>query len=178
MESDKRKRAIQAFHVLNALLGDLIIGCRVRELLGPRMSAKPALYVLLNRLCLSHLFLACCKWLEFYQYFHDIVPRDCVPACRGLRKRIAKLGVVEFRNKHVGHIIDRRRGRPLTLAEVQLAVDHITEGDGDAFAEWCAGPKKAFPDSFASIVERTRLRIEAEFGLSEEDVFPGDTGAA
>jgi hypothetical protein len=170
-----RTDAIQAFHLLNHFVGDLLAGSQVRRqyqslAIANRVSAITAGCV--NRMCLSHLFLTLQKWTEFYERFHHVVPADCRPTCKKLFKEVQRRQVSRFRNTFVGHIWDKKRRRPLTEEEIEAAVRQIVEGDQDAFARWCNDHEgNVYPVTVVSIVERTRDRIRKVFGLSEAELF-------
>jgi hypothetical protein len=134
-----------------------------------RIKRPDQIFGIVNRMCPTHLFLTCCKWLEFHRAYSSIIPRDCAASCRELTRRIRSTGVVTFRNQHLGHI-HTRAGRPLTDDETIEVVERIVSGDDEAFADWCAASGST--DSFVSIVQHVRDRIADEWSLSREELFP------
>ena len=173
----KRQDAIHACLVLNHFVGDLVIASRIRQLFQlPAVTSKasPSTIGCANRMCTSYLFLTLVKWTEFYERFHHVIPEDCRADCKRLLRDIERRDIKRFRNKFVGHIWDKDQGRPLTNAEIEVAVTAIVEGDEDAFATWCNDNKgNKYPATVVSIVERTRDRIREEFALTELEVFSG-----
>ena len=174
--SKERELALQAFHILNGLLGDLIAAAQVRRCYA-RASEEGKIrhetFLCVSRMCLSTLILVLCKWLEFYDHFHSVIPDDCHTAANQLGREIRRRSVRPFRNKVVGHIWDKNADRPLTNEEIERSINAIVRDDPEAFVSWCASPAANFPDSVASIVEHTRSRIEAEFEISDAELFPG-----
>ena len=127
---------------------------------------------------LSYLFLTLDKWTEFYERFHDVIPDDCRSECKSLVKEVHRRKIKGFRNTFVGHIWDKKQGRPLTGAEIEAAADAIVDGDEDAFSTWCNNREhNEYPDTVVSIVEHTRDRLSEDYMLTESELFPGK-GAA
>ncbi len=168
-----RQKAIYAFQILNYFVGDLTTACHFRALYQISDIKKMALPEVLsgvNRLSLSSLFLTLAKWGEFYDLFLSVIPKDCREACRSLRNEVDRRGIKQFRNKFVGHIWDKKKGRPLTNPEIESFVATIVDGDQDAFCEWCNTPGgNVYPDTVVSIIERTRDRISEEFALTSDE---------
>lgn len=173
---ESRDTAIQAFHILNYFVGDLVVASRIRrhfQSLHAANQASSAPHGAVNRMCLSYLFLTLDKWDEFYRHFHPIIPDSCRNACRQLRDEINRLGIKRFRNTVVGHIWDKKRNRPLTDQEIEEAVNIIVKNDPDAFEAWCNNPDgNHFPETVISIIEHTRDRIRADYRLDDVEVFP------
>lgn len=67
MTPESREGASHAWIVLNHLLSDILIAVRMRGhmLAEVRPKPPPAVASGINRVCLSALFLALCKWVEF-----------------------------------------------------------------------------------------------------------------
>ena len=172
-----RQDAIDAFHILNYFVGDLFAASQVRRLFhSPDVTSrlKPSTVACVDRFSLGYLFLTLDKWTEFYDRFHRVIPDDCRSECKSLRKEIRRRKIKEFRNTFIGHIWDKKRGRPLTETEIEAAANGIVEGDQEAFSTWCNNHEgNQFPHTVISIVECTRDRIREEFGLTDEELFPG-----
>lgn len=175
MPPDKDK-AIQAFHLLNYFVGDLVAASQVRRMLQTQQfSGKLSNAALgcINRMCLAYLFLTLNKLSEFYDRFHSVVPDDCKSIFKDLVKDIRRRKVKEFRDTFVGHVWDKRRNRPLTNSELEAAVLAIVDDDPDAFVSWCNDfSDNPSPDTVIGIVEHTREQIRYTHRLSDEDLFP------
>ena len=127
-----RQDAIDAFHILNYFVGDLFAASQVRRLFhSPDVTSrlKPSTVACVDRFSLGYLFLTLDKWTEFYDRFHRVIPDDCRSECKSLRKEIRRRKIKEFRNTFIGHIWDKKRGRPLTETEIEAAANGIVEGD-------------------------------------------------
>jgi hypothetical protein len=172
------ERAVAAFHVLNHLLSDLLVASRIRDLFFEGLNPPPPPMILagVNRVCLSTLFLALCKWAEFYDAFHDLIPDAYRKGARDLRDVVKKRRIVDFRNRFVGHILDKRKGRPLTLGEIDESVEAIVRGDQDAFVRWCNDRNPVanlYPDTVVGIIETIRDGIRDGYGLTMGDLERG-----
>jgi hypothetical protein len=173
MPSD-REQAIQAFHLLNGFLGDLISACNVRQRYlraAEQGSIQQEQFTIVNRMCLSQMFLVLTKWVEFHARFSAIIPSDIAKPCRMLTREVRRRRVLEFRNKVLGHIWDKARGRPLTNPEIDAMVDSIVARDQQAFVDWCASRTGEFPNSVASIIDKLMARLQEKFGLTKRDLF-------
>jgi hypothetical protein len=171
-----KQKAVEAFRVLNEFLGDLVVGIRSLELFeSPAIAGRVSSGTLtsMRRMCLSHVLLTLSKFVEFYRYYRRQIPADCLAVCKNLQKELVGRGVVEFRNKRLGHIWDSDKNRPLTSQETDAYIDSIIAGDQAAFLKWVNNPHgNRFPATIVGIVEKTRDRIREENGFSDEDIFP------
>lgn len=177
----KHDDAVHAFHILNYFVGDLVAASQVRRLFqspGVTSKIKPTTVACVDRFSLGYLFLTLDKWTEFYDRFHHVIPDDCRAECKSLVKEVRRRKIKGFRNTFIGHIWDKKRGRPLTGTEIEAAADAIVEGDQDAFSTWCNNHEgNRYPDTIVSIVEHTRDRIREEFALTDAELFPGKDAA-
>ena len=66
-----KSKAIEAYRILNDLLGDLVIGTRSVELFAqPFISSQmsKAFKIGVTRLCVFHLIISLNKYIEFYKH--------------------------------------------------------------------------------------------------------------
>ena len=163
-------KAKQAFDVLNEFIVDLITGSRSIEIFESksfRRQNNSVPHTARIRMCYSHIFVALAKWIEFYEHFQSIIPSDCHSECKGLYNEIKKLGIVQFRNKRVGHIWDKKQNRPWTTEETNAYFNSILSDNPNIFLKWINDPSNnSFPNTVVSIVEKTRDRIQQEYSLS------------
>jgi len=171
MNNDKEK-AIQAWRLLNDFVGDIVAVTRVPEAVErSRILDERALRVT-NRMCFSHLIITLAKWAELYDHYASLIPEDCLPACKGLKREIDRRKIRGFRNKCVGHIWDNKVNRPLTEDELDSYINAIVDGDPFAFVQWLNNPNaNEFPNTVISIVETTRDRIREAFAITNNDLF-------
>lgn len=170
----KRQDAINACRTLNYFIGDLVAASRARQLLRSLADANntgPDTVGSIERFALGYLFLTLCKWTEFYDRFLHVTPDDCRAKCKSLTREIRRRKIPEFRNTFIGHIWDKKRGRPLTGAEIEAAAEVIVEGDADGFCAWCNNHEdNKYPNTVASIVEHVRDRLIEEFSLTAAEL--------
>ncbi len=170
------QKAIEAFQVLNEFVGDLVVGVRSLDIFeSPAIANRVSSGTLtaMRRMCVSHVILTLSKFVEFYRHYRPQITSDCLDACKKLQKDLVSRGVVDFRNKRVGHIWDRDKQRPLTWKETEAYINSIVAGDEKAFLKWVNDPQgNRFPDTIIGIVEKTRDRIGEQNSLSSRDIFP------
>jgi hypothetical protein len=163
-------QAKQAFDVLNEFISDLVTASRCIEIFESkhfRRPDDPLPHTARIRMCYSHLFLTLAKWIEFYKHFKHLIPSDCHRECKALHNEIIKRGIVQFRNKRVGHIWDKKQNRPWTIDETNAYFNSILSDDANAFLKWTHDPtNNVFPNTVVSILEKTRRRIQQEYSLS------------
>jgi hypothetical protein len=173
--NDRREKAIEAASLLNNLLLDLLVGTRGLEIYNVPMIAQtvqPALAIGLNRMGLFHLVITLSKWAEFYKRYKSILPADVQKECRALNENIKARGVVNFRNKVVGHICDKDTSRPLTTQEIQQKLETVIGGQHQDFLLWINNPaSNVFPNSVVAVTEHVRDRLRQEFQLKESEIL-------
>ncbi len=169
-----RKKAIEAYGLLNDYVGDLVAGTRSLELVETSplfANVSPSMRAILRRMCLSHLVITLSKWVELYDRYGAIFPDDVHEACRNLRKELDRRGIRNFRNTVVGHIWDKKLQRPLTVSEIESRLASII-GDGlESFRAWINNPTANwFPETVVAVCERVRDRIGEQNGLGPADL--------
>lgn len=115
--NDQRKHAIEAYEILNEFIGDLVAGTRTIELYdlpAVRLVMTPDYQIATTRLCIFHIIITLFKWIEFYDRYKSIIPKDVREESLHLRESLLVRGVRDFRNKVVWHIWDKTSNRPLT----------------------------------------------------------------
>ncbi len=171
MNNDKEK-AIQAWRLLNDFVGDIIAATRVPEALEQSGILDQRALRVTNRMCFSHMIITLSKWAELYERYASLIPEDCRPACKELRKEIDRRKIRGFRNKCVGHIWDKDVNRPLTEGELDSYINDIVGDDPLVFVEWLNNPRaNEFPNTVVSIVETTRDRLREVFVITNNDLF-------
>ena len=175
MRSADRTKAIQAADTLNDFVGDFVSGVMLlREYDGHYRAGriKLPLMVTVQKICLSHLILSLCKFAEFYDRFKGVIPSEHQSTCRSLVRTITQKGVVEFRNKCVGHIWDKDQGRPLLNSEIMDRLDRMTDQNVDTFMKWLNDPKaNVYPSTVVSVVETVRDSLMTKYSLSPDEII-------
>ena len=175
MSTPDRTKAIQAADTLNDFVGDFVSGVMLlREYNGHYHAdrIKLPLKVTVQKICLSHLILSLCKFTEFYDRFKVVIPSEHQDTCKSLVRAITQKGVVEFRNKCVGHIWDKDQGRPLRNSEIMDRLHRMTGQNVETFLKWLNDPNgNVYPSTVVSVVETVRDSLIAKYSLSPEEII-------
>ena len=170
---DPKERAAEAGRLLNSFLLDFIVGTRGLEIfdcpaIAPSVSRTMAIG--LNRMAISHLVVSLAKWTEFGGTGR-ILPADLCDVCLALHDQIIARGIIDFRNRVVGHLIDDDTKRPLTSREIDESLERIIAGDREDFLRWINNPAaNTFPHSVVAITEHVRDRLCREYRLRDEEI--------
>ena len=169
-----RERAIDALDVLNDLIGDLVTGTNVlRDYHAQHSKGKvpDELLPAIRRMCISHLVLGCCKTIEVYERFHDLIPEPQHAEAKSLVKEFRARGMDSFRNKVVGHIWDKDRGRPLRLSEITEQLQTIMKNDVDGFLSWINRLEQGEqPGTIVATLEQIRGSLVEKFKVTPDQV--------
>ena len=172
---ESRKRAVEAFRVLNDFVGDLIGATRFFEYFEtPKFKGGATDQVLriYNKMADSFLFVTLAKWIEFYDRYHVLIPPDAKAICENLRNELDRRGVREFRNKVVGHIWSKKHSRPLLPNEIEDLDRKITKGDARKFRRWINDPNNnQLGATIVGTSEFVRDAIKKKWSLSEQELF-------
>jgi hypothetical protein len=172
--ANERLRAAEACRLLNEFVGDLVAGTRSLDLFeAPAFASKidANTRVILRRMCLSHLVVTLSKWAALYDGYKAVIPSDVRAECQELRRAIVGRGIREFRNKVVGHIWDDTLKRPLSRAEIDMALARVLGGSLQSFLVWINNPKVNASASVVTICESVRDRISTEHSLTDSEIF-------
>jgi len=100
-----------------------------------------------------------------------VIPFDVRNVAKRLRREIEEGGMVEFRNKVVGHVWDKDEGRALTNSEVEERLSRLTKSDVRGFLEWVNNTgSEDNAGTAASVIEAVRERIREVYNLSDADL--------
>jgi hypothetical protein len=173
-----RARAVHAAGVLNDFIGDLVGGVRVfldydSLYRGQRIPLETMVSV--QRITLSHLVLTLAKFVEFYDRFKTIVPAQHQDACKELARSIRSRGIVEFRDKIVGHLWDEKARRPLLHSEIMERLQSMTNGPLLEFLAWITDARNQYPKTVVSVVETVRDTIAVEYSLTRKEIISGES---
>jgi hypothetical protein len=174
MSNRVREKAVHAVDILNDFIGDLIGGTMLlRHWAGEVQAGRYPQSTMLNvqKICVSHLVLTLCKFVEFYQRFKSVIPPEYQDRCKALLGAIDQKGVVDFRHKYVGHIWDKDRKRPLMHSEILAHLDQMTDGDMSGFLAWVnnPGPDES-PFDVVSIVETVRDALRSKHSIQPNEI--------
>ncbi len=170
-----KSKAIEAYKILNDILGDLVIGSNtVDHLFHPLLSSKmdEPYKVGVTRLCVFHLIITLNKYIEFYQHYKDVIPKETVESCKELMKILKDRQIQKFRNKVAGHIWDKDKKAPITAQDHDTYLQKIYDGNFDAFLLWINNPdSNVFPKTIVSIIEATKKKIAENYAIDDSEIF-------
>ncbi len=176
MNPDRDRKSREAFRLSNDLMMDLIAGSQVYALFQRGFDQGPNqppdhLRVAVNRLCLFHAIVTLTKWTELYDRYVDVIPLDVRDVAKRLRKEIEERGIVEFRNKVVGHVWDTDEDRALTNSEVEERLSRLTKSEVRGFLEWVNNTgSEDNAGTAAGVIEAVRECIREVHKLSDADL--------
>ncbi len=172
---NKNRDPIDAYLVLNSIIGDIIASTRCLEIfkLGPFKDISEPVKVTMNRMCFTNLVLVLSKWIEFHSRFYGVISKKFSPAIKVLNKEIASREVILFRNTIAGHILDKKTRNIVPLGKIDEAFWKLVDGDFDKFRLWMNNPQdNNYPITVLSIFEAIRDEIRSEYKFDEDDIFP------
>lgn len=176
MPHPSESKAREAFRITNDLLMDLMGGMQLHRGLHLMLARTPApqpIPTQVDRLCLFYVILSLAKWYEFCKRYRDVIPGSVETEAHQLSALIQQKGILEFRNKVVGHIWDDRAQRALTNKEIEARLASILGGGSIAVFMMWANETTVPPDpsSVTSIIEHVRDALGAKYGFTEADLF-------
>jgi hypothetical protein len=174
-KNNVKSKAVEAYKILNDVLGDLVIGTNtIDHLFQPLLSSQmdKSYKVGVTRLCVFHLIITLNKYIEFYQRYKNIIPKETLNFCKELAKILKDKQIPKFRNKVIGHIWDKDKNTPITDQENDMYLQKIYGGDFNAFLLWINNPNdNFFPKTVVSIVENTKKKIAENYKVNDSDIF-------
>jgi len=167
LDSMSRNKAIDAADTLNDFIGDLITGVMVLRKYAIEQQKGRVItqqMIAIQKMCLSYIVLTLCKFLEFWEHYHDLVPYEHHDVCKALVKK--------FRNKCVGHLWDTKKQRILAHSEVLKRLEVVIENDLLSFLNWINDPKSnSYPSTVVSIVETVRDALLAGHAIQPDEII-------
>lgn len=173
--SAERYAAIDAVDVLNDLIADLVAGTTVFKDYRQRLRLgrfKLEQMSAVQKMCFSHLALAFCKLLEFWEHYHKLVPVNHRDDLKRLNSEIRRRGVEDFRNKVAGHTWDKKLQRPLRHSEIMAQLTDLVGEHADHFLNWINNPEgNTYPKTVVSVVEAIRDAIAQEHAINPSEII-------
>lgn len=168
-----RAEAIEVVRLLNDLWGDILAGDGLFQLLEehriPFRSEAHLGYV--QRMVFFHLAMMLCKLAEFHEKYSRFLSDESQLWLRGLYAKVRSTGLLDLRNKAIGHIIDEDTGRPLTGDQLDALFQRAVGGDSEQFCRWLRN--KEDPGSLETVMGRViwlRDLVMSEHGLTASDL--------
>lgn len=175
MSNNTREKAVEAAHLLNDLIGDFVVAVVTFKEYQNRLKDKPEWangLVAANKMCLSYIILSFAKWIEFYSKYHRLFDGDLHKTCKELTKTLTDRGVKNFRNRCIGHVLDKKTKSPLFPSEVNKELMEIIGEDLESFSNWVHDVNgDIYPETVASIVEEARDFLAEKFDISHQEIM-------
>lgn len=140
------------FEEMSWLLSDLLVDMTAPSLVLKEFGRIPEFvpenpsYLAINRMCLSHIIIALCKFDEiFVEYAAEFktMPKDLYTGLKSIKSEIEQRKIYKFRSMYVGHAFkEERKGykvlsrKPLSLVEGQDRLKTIVANDYIKFYDW------------------------------------------
>lgn len=175
MTDTDRNSILDAIYVLNDIFDYLIAGTMVFDRYQIEFESgelsQPTI-VGVQKMCVSHLILGLSKLVEFWEYYHHLVPEDLRPEIKATVSKLQSRDLRHFRNTVVAHIWDRKLKRARTQLEAIEQLNRISDNNPKAFLSWLNNPNgNAHPNNLVSTVETLRDRLRKEHSVTAEEVF-------
>ena len=176
-DESNRQLAIDGYLLLNQAIADLAI---VRNTLrffdeltvtGRFLKLETKRGVV--RMVLCHTGVTLWKVREILAEYARVIPRPNAEVARALRKDLDKRGVKNFRDTYAAHIHDKRTGRPLTVEDLERAIESLANGTSvENFLDWVHEPNSVRRDTVVAVLEALRSGLQQEWGFKDEELFP------
>ena len=175
MTDTDRNSILNAIYVLNDIFDYLVAGTMVFR--NYQMKYESGEFtqsgiVSVQKMCVSHLVLGLCKLVEFWEYYHHLVPEELRPEIKATISKIQSRDLKHFRNTVVAHIWDKKLNRTRTQFEMIEQLNRISDNNPKAFLLWLNNPNgNVYPKNLVSIIETLRDRLVKEHSVSSNEVF-------
>jgi len=175
MTDTDRNSILDAIYVLNDIFDNLVAGTMVFDRYQSNYVSgefSQSGIVAVQKMCVSHIVLGLSKLVEFWDYYHHLVPDELRPEVRAMVSKLQSQDLKHFRNTVVAHIRDKKLGRTRTQFEVIEQLNRISDNNPKAFLSWLNNPNgNVYPKNLVSIVETLRDRLRKEHSVSADEVF-------
>jgi len=165
----QKQDAKDAIWVLEYLIHDLVIAHQLYDLfgdIGKRATVRPETEKAVRRMYISYLLLALDKFSEFYGKYSWLVPDAQKIRCRGIQKELTRRRMRDLRNTFIGHILNKKTGRPISNAEIDAAFNAATGNDVIAFLRWIHVPgNTTSPNTIVGTLEAVHAELRKLHGL-------------
>ena len=161
--------AKDACWVLEYLIHDLIAAHQLYDLfddIGKHATVHPETEKAVRRMYISYLLLALNKISEFYGKYSWLVPDAQKARCRAIRQELNRRKIRGLRNTFIGHILNKKTGRPISNAEIDAAFNAATGNDVIAFLRWIhVSGNTVAPDTVVGALEAVHAELRKVHGL-------------
>jgi hypothetical protein len=115
---------------------------------------------------ISYLLLALGKFSEFYGKYSWLVPEAQKIRCRAIQKGLTRRRIQDLRNTFIGHILNKKTGRPISNTEIDAAFNAATGNDVIAFLRWIhVAGNTTSPDTVVGALEAVHAELRRLYGL-------------
>jgi len=155
--------AKDACWILEYLIHDLVVARQLYDLssdIGKRVTVHPETEKAVRRMYISHLLLALAKFSEFYGKYSWLLPEPQKTKCRAIQKELTRRKVRDLRNTFIGHVLNKKTGRPISNADIDAAFNAATNHDVHAFLRWIhVSGDTASPNSVVGALEAAHAEL-------------------
>jgi len=175
MTDTDRKTILDAIYVLNDIFDYLVAGTMVFDTYQLKYElgefSQPGI-VAVQKMCVSHLILGLSKFVEFWEYYHHLIPDELKPEVKVTVSKLQSQDLKHFRNTVVAHIWDKKLKRTRTQIEVIEQLNRISNNSPKTFLTWINNPRgNVYPKNLVSIVETIRDRLREKHSVTAVEVF-------
>lgn len=175
MTNIERNSILNAIYVLNDIFDALIAGTMTFDSYQKKYESggfsQPAI-VAVQKMCVSHIILSLSKLVEFWEYYHHIVPNDLRPELKTTVSKLQNQDLRHYRNTVVAHIWDKKQNCTRTQFDAMEQLNRISGNNPREFLLWLNDPSgNVYPNNLVSIVQTLRDRLSEEYGAPAEEVF-------
>ena len=128
--------------------------------------------VAVQKMCVSHIILGLSRLVEFWDYYHHLVPDQLRQEIKKTITRLQSKDLKHYRNTVVAHIWDKKLRRTRTQLEAMEYLNRISDNNPKEFLSWLNNPSgNTYPNNLVSIIEALRIHLCEEHSVSAEEVF-------
>lgn len=168
-------RAIQpqdakdACWILEYLIHDLIVAHQLYDLfadIGMRATVNPDTEKAVRRMYISYLLLALEKFSEFYGKYSWLLPEPQKGQCRAIQEELTRRKIRDLRNTFIGHVLNKKTGRPISNTEIDAAFNAATNNDVGTFLTWIhVSGNTTSPDTVVGALEAVHAALRKVHGI-------------
>ena len=163
--NSERLLAIDAYKLLNEMVGDLSVASRLPEFSRYKIfKDSPTIARRIRKFSDIIIVITLVKFLEWDRYFSGLLSDVGRKEARELARHIRRKKMKALRDKLMAHIIDKETKRPLTFNEKEKLFRESGFESVDSFCDWVKS--RCTPT-----IESVRTSILQKYSLEENEIF-------
>ena len=165
------QREIEAVNILNEIECELLAATNSFRIYQSNYFNKKLTEQnksILARMHISYIILALAKLNEFYRYYNKYIPSHLhTHAKKTFQKEIKSRGIIDFRNKVVGHIYDKKTKAPLKKTDIEKRLNKIISPNLNDFLLWVnnIGSQE---ESVVGLCEKIKNHISTNLNITND----------